>query len=67
MRASGSAFCRRRPARPCCDGLTSPRDALRAGRVGHGVRFVEDDDAGKRVALVVVLAAGEPGDDLVEA
>ena len=41
--------------------------ALRPRRVGHGMGLVEDDDAGKGVALVVVLAAGEPGDDLVEA
>ena len=50
--------------------LRGPDLAARAFRprgVGHRVRLVEDDHAGKGVALVVVLAAGEPGDDLVEA
>ena len=41
--------------------------ALGPGGVGHGVRLVEDDDAREGVAVVLVLAAGEPGDDLVEA
>ena len=67
MRASGNAFCRRSPARPCCEGLTLAARALRPRRVGHRMGLVEDDDAGERVALVVVLAAGEPGHDLVEA
>ena len=37
-----------------------------AGRVGHRVRLVEDDDAVEGVAARFVEAAGEPADDLVE-
>ena len=38
-----------------------------AGGVGHGVGFVEDDDAVELVAAVFLQGAGEPFDDLVEA
>ena len=41
--------------------------ALGPGGVGHGVGLVEDDDAREGVAVVFTAAAGEPGDDLVEA
>ena len=41
--------------------------SLGAGRVGHGVRLVEDDDAGEAMAGLLVLAACQPGHDLVEA
>ena len=67
MRASGSAFWSRSPARPCCDGFHFPARALRPRRVGHRVRLVEDDHALPGVTLVLVLAVREPGHDLVEA
>ena len=39
---------------------------LGAGRVRHRVGLVEDDDAGKRVAVLLVQAAGQPLDDLFQ-
>ena len=40
--------------------------ALRPRRVGHGVRFVEDDHALVGMTRLLILSAGEPGHDLVE-
>ena len=58
MRAFGRACCRRRPARPCCDGGLVAALALAAGGVLHGVGLVEDDDA--------VEIGAQPFDDLLD-
>ena len=44
----------------------SPREPLRARRVRHGMGLVEDDDAGKRVAGLLVQSPRKPRNDLLQ-